>query len=315
MRTALERVGNPVTFGTGEILRRKGDFASDLLLITDGEVTCSFSDSDDVDLSVGPGAIVGEIGFLTGHPATATLRAAVPVRALSLDPAALGRLQRDNPRDAADVLRHLAQLMKVRTEENAERPANVETGVGEGKGTGSGIRIIRCSTLDQLRVAQRLRYAIQCLENGHASADADDADGTIIDDLDRSGATFVASQGGQPAGTARVNIGDDASTRQLARLFRIRDLGIPAATCAWVTRSAIRSGHLGGALHGRLLADLCGFSRKAGATDLMLDCDPMLIGFFVTFGFSRTSEELIPSESGPSVPMRLALGSFDGSGQ
>lgn len=301
MRAALQMVGRKVAFIAGETLRHKGAFAPDMLLITSGMVDCILSEADEVHLSVGPDTIVGEIGFLTGKGANATLRAIEPVQALSLDSSALQRLQREAPTVAADVLRHLARLMQSRTAQNQDLLAEVEPR-DEG-----GFEIVRCSTLDQLRIAQRVRYDVYCLEFGRTSPNADPDEGTITDELDANGTSFIAYHDGQAVGTVRVNLGRDGEFGVLSDLYGMAGTPFAIDESSIITKYAIREAYRGSSAYIRLFAAIGTFVHASGASAIFIDCVPELARFYATMGFTRTAEDFVHYENGLSVPLVLDL--------
>lgn len=258
LQDALHHVGTSVSFIDGALLREKGAFAPDLLLITSGHVACILTEEATDHLTVGPGTIVGEIGFLTGQGATATLRAQGPVEALSLDARALQRLRRDRPTVAADVLRHLAHLLQ-------ERMAQNEGLVGHGPVQG----VIRCSTLDQQRTAQRVRFDVERLENGQPSKFADPEEGIITDDLDASGTSFLAVDGVQAIGMMRVNASAD---------------GI-----AEITATAIRDTYWSKALLGDFFQAISTFARASGIHTLAAACTSEEEPIYAAHGFEKTA--------------------------
>ncbi len=304
MMEALEGVARRVQFDDGTPLRLKGVFASDILLITEGDVDCILSEGNDIRLQVGPGDIVGEIGFLTGKGANATLRAVGPVSALSIDGAALGRLQQESPAEAAQVLRHLAGLMRHRTEENVDLLSDVDT---EDAGT---FEILRCSTLDQQRTAQKVRYDVYCLEFGRTSPYADTEEGTIIDDLDKSGTSFLALHEGQPIGTVRVNLGRDSDFGPMIEIYGVNDTAFAVQDASIITKYAIREAYRGGSAYIRLFAAIAGFVHSSGVKAIFIDCVPKLARFYATMGFERTAPDFVHYENGLSVPMVLDLDAY-----
>ena len=64
-----------VAFPSGAVLRTKGLLSIDMYLLTDGEVEVSVDTNgpSGAIAAAGRGAPIGEIGFLTGVPATATV--------------------------------------------------------------------------------------------------------------------------------------------------------------------------------------------------------------------------------------------------
>lgn len=297
---ALKDVGQSVTFAPDEVLRQKGDFAPDMLLITKGRVDCILPDVDATHVTVGPDTIVGEIGFLTGQGATATLRALGPVEALSLDASALQRLQRQTPAIAADVLRHLARLLQNRSEQNATLMAETSPEV-------DGVEVLRCSTLDQRRIAQRLRYDVQCLENGRVSEFADRAEGTIADDLDSTGTSFIATLGGQAIGTMRVNFGRDREG-VLPGLYSSADAQVSLEDRAFISATAIPQAYQTAPTIRHLIAAIATFAEASGTKVLFADCAPEWEGVYNAIGFRRSAANFVHADRGVSVPMALPLG-------
>jgi CRP-like cAMP-binding protein len=289
IHAALQAVGYAVTFESGEILRERGAFAPDMLLIESGEVSCILSDNDTGHLTVGPGAIVGEIGFLTGQGATATLRALGPVTALSLDARALQRLRKDAPDVAADVLRHLAGLLRSRTAQNeaatpaAEAPDQID--------------VLRCSTLDQRRTAQRVRYDVLCLEEGQISPDADDEDGIIADDLDASGTAFIAFTGVQAVGMMRLNLGSEAG-ELLVGFQGVAGSATARDKLAVISAVAIHEAYRTEQLYGQFLAAIRTFAQASGAEALVVSSPPEHEHLLAAHGFQRQQGAALAQEEG-----------------
>lgn len=276
MRDALQAVGCPVTFADGEVLRERGTFAPDMLLITQGRVDCILSDEDAVHLSVGPDTIVGEIGFLTGQGATATLRALGPVEALSLDARGLQRLRKEAPTVAADVLRHLANLLQKRARQNEGLLAEVDPPQQEA------VSVVRCSTLDQKRTAQRVRYDVECLEAGKTTPFADHDEGIISDDLDKHGTAFIAHTGVQAVGMMRVNLA--AESAAIVQCFPVLD-GVELNAAAVITASALHAAYRDADLIGQFVTAVATFAEASGATSVLVPCAPDEAAEFEAFGF------------------------------
>ncbi len=298
---ALAKVARPAAFEDGEALRMKGVFASDILLITEGVVACILSEDSETHITVGAGDIVGEIGFLTGKGANATLRAIGAVSALSIDGSALGQLQRNDPKNAAEVLRHLALLMRDRIEENEDLLP-----VSDPSDSGA-FDILRCSTLDQLRTAQKIRYDVYCLEFGRSSPYADADEGTIIDDLDKAGTSFLAIHDGVAIGTVRINLGRESDFGPMAEIYGIADSQFDLEDASIVTKFAIREAFRGGSAYMRLFAAIAGFVHTTGAKSIFIDCNPKLARFYATMGFVRSAPDFLHYENGLSIPMVLDL--------
>src|SRR5688500_7947004 len=91
--TLLQRFCSLKRFEPGEVLREKGQHYKDMYLITGGRVAVNLEvDSKSVVL-LGNGAPVGEISFLRGCSATATVVARTPTETIVIDDSALARLE------------------------------------------------------------------------------------------------------------------------------------------------------------------------------------------------------------------------------
>ncbi len=270
---ALAAVGRPLSFGDGALIRERGTFAPDFLLITSGEITCILTEDGSVSVAVGPGAIVGEIGFLTGAAANATLRASGAVEAVSIDAGALAALRQGKPEMAAEVLRHLAEVFAARMAGNAALLAP------QGQ---SAITVVRCSTLDQRRMAERVRYDVRCLERGEVLAAADTSEGALADPLDTTGATFLVLDHGTVVGTARVNLGRDVG---LDALTLRQAAEVPLAQTAFVTDLVLRAAFEVGPALIALIDAMVIFATNAGAACLLADAVQSHRAAFETLGF------------------------------
>lgn len=103
----------------GATLLTEGEPAPCLYVLVEGQLEVRRSGSRDVVLGVlGPGALVGEIGFLDGGPATATLVATTNCHLLEIRHSLLPRLQREAPHVAGHLLHRLAATMAERMGES-----------------------------------------------------------------------------------------------------------------------------------------------------------------------------------------------------
>src|ERR1041384_3330434 len=109
-----------VSFPAGAALRTKGLLSVDMYLLTDGEVEVSIDRklAPSLRLAARRGAPIGEIGFLTGVPATATVTARTDARALYIDNSAWRELERRHPDLAVELYRHLAEVADGRQSHN-----------------------------------------------------------------------------------------------------------------------------------------------------------------------------------------------------
>jgi CRP-like cAMP-binding protein len=197
-------------FHVGHVLRAKGQHYREMYLITDGCVDFDPETGAGRRLIMDIGAPIGEISFLRGCSATATVTAKAETGAIVIDDPTLARLEREQPVVTAQLLRHLADTAEERLSYNLTlSPVN---------GTYSrqhAIDVYLCRTREMLESAQRLRYEVYCQELGRQSPCADHDEKTICDDLDATGHTFVALEGGETIGTLRGN-----AHRGLARVSR-----------------------------------------------------------------------------------------------
>lgn len=102
--------------GAGDFLLHKGSPSRSLLLVEDGEIEIiDESMGDTVVLGrVGPGGVVGEVGFLDGHPRTHHVRAGTACRVRRLTREGLIALAEADPRLLAKVSIALAGLVARR---------------------------------------------------------------------------------------------------------------------------------------------------------------------------------------------------------
>jgi CRP-like cAMP-binding protein len=120
-----------VTLAEHTELFREGESASFLYAILDGEVAVlQVHDGRKVAVAVrGPGSWLGEIGFIDAGPATATVVARGPVRAVRVSQTTLLILANEHPEAASVLLRHVSRQM-------AERIAQTSSGIVEHVGPG-----------------------------------------------------------------------------------------------------------------------------------------------------------------------------------
>jgi CRP-like cAMP-binding protein len=101
---------------SGDVVLRKGDPSASLLLVEDGELEV-FDESlgESVSLArVGPGGVVGEVGFVDGQPRTHHVRARSACRLRGLSRERLLDLVKDDPTLFAKLMIGLAELLAAR---------------------------------------------------------------------------------------------------------------------------------------------------------------------------------------------------------
>lgn len=116
------------SFAPGDVLLRQGDDGRDMLLILSGATRVAATEEDGSLRQVGAagaGAIVGEMGFLSGQPRTVNVIASEPVEALQISAGTLDRLRSRNPRIANKILHNIAVVLteRLNTAQTAPRGA------------------------------------------------------------------------------------------------------------------------------------------------------------------------------------------------
>lgn len=115
-------------FAPGEMLFYKGDPASSLFMIAEGEVLLP-----EIGVTLGPGAILGEIGlFMEDSRRTASARAVNKIKAVELDEHKVTELYFDNPGFAYGLVRLIVRRL-AEDVQRAEALAGLPVdGAGEG---------------------------------------------------------------------------------------------------------------------------------------------------------------------------------------
>jgi CRP-like cAMP-binding protein len=106
----------PCSLSAGETALGKGEPSDSLLLVEEGELeVIEESMGESVSLaSVGPGGVVGEVGFVDGKPRTHHVRARTACRLRSLSRPRLLELVKDDPALFAKLVVGLAELIAAR---------------------------------------------------------------------------------------------------------------------------------------------------------------------------------------------------------
>ena len=289
-------------FAPGDVLRRKGLHYRDMHIVVDGTF--------EIDLEAGTpesrfevshaGYPIGEIGFLRGLPATATVKAISDVTALSINDVVLERLERDHSALAARLMQRLAVLADERTSfnflinaqtPNFAKPADIE--------------VLLCRTPELLEKAQRLRYEVYCDELGRRSPYADHDRRIITDDLDAFGQTFVALEKGEVIGTVRGNLSALGSLGVLEDQYGMKTSPHHPRDTAIGTKFIVRKSSRGGPAVFKLIAALVRFGAQNGVKECYVDCIPKLLPYYRAMGFVPAGERFLHRENGPSDPLKL----------
>ena len=132
----------PRKLAAGQTLIRAREEVSGLFVLVDGELEVR-RDSEDGPIVLGhlrPPALIGEISFVDGGPATATLLATCTCVLMHLDRAVLPTLMQDEPDLAGRLLQRISETMAERLDETGRAVAEQ---LGQGPERPRGIRRIR----------------------------------------------------------------------------------------------------------------------------------------------------------------------------
>src|SRR5262245_20242540 len=100
----------------GEVLLSEGKSSDTIYLVWDGQLAVTIGEAPDA-MEVGrpgAGAVVGEVSFLDGGAASATLTASAPTHLFTIGREAFDGLRRDHPRAATALLRALCRTIAGR---------------------------------------------------------------------------------------------------------------------------------------------------------------------------------------------------------
>jgi N-acyl-L-homoserine lactone synthetase len=291
-----------VRFRPGEVLRHKGQHYTDAYLIVDGSVAVDRKTKDLPEIVVGAGCPIGEIGFLQGAAATATVTARTETSVLMLDGSALARLEQQQPVLAVHLLRQLAIVADERTCENLVLDSTTKAFTAS-----PDIHILLCQNKKMLESAQRLRYKVYCDELHRRSPFADHENKVISDDLDEAGHTFVAVKKGETIGTGRVNIPSEGSVGLYEELYGMTGSKHHPQGTAVITKFIVSKAHRGGPTSIKLIAAFARFTVRNSIKEVFIDSVPALLPYYKAIGFRPGREPFLHQENGISHPLVLDL--------
>ncbi len=292
-----------VHFAPGDVLRHKGQHYADMYLIVRGSVA--------VDLEAGgvrrivvstAGAPIGEISFLRGCGATATVTATTAVTALAVDDLLLARLEREHPVMTAQFLRDVARIADDRLGENL-----VHVPAPASRGAADAIEVYLCRNPEMLAVAQRLRYDVYCGELGRQSPFADHEARTIADALDDTGHTFIAVERGETIGTLRLNLAAEGPLGILEELYGMRGSPHHPRRTGICTKFIVKRARRGSPAALKLIAAVVKYGLRNSVREGYIDCIPALLPYYKALGFRLTAPPFVHRENGNSHPMVLDL--------
>ncbi|MEM9221938.1 MAG: SulP family inorganic anion transporter [Pseudomonadota bacterium] len=105
----------------GEKLVEAGEVPDGYYMVEDGRLTVTIPTFDGKSFrirSVGPGALIGEVGHYTGKARTATVEAVTQCTVLHVSQAGLDRMEQDEPKAASALHKLAAQYLATRLTEN-----------------------------------------------------------------------------------------------------------------------------------------------------------------------------------------------------
>lgn len=101
----------PAVYGAGDLIFKKGDDSNFAVLIAAGEIEVFAPETGDVLAVAGDGALIGELGMISGEPRSASARALTPVRGWVIDRTDYREFLSDRPELATLFFRKIyAQL-------------------------------------------------------------------------------------------------------------------------------------------------------------------------------------------------------------
>jgi CRP-like cAMP-binding protein len=291
-----------IRFETGDVLRRKGVHYVDMVWITEGSVGIHFDDGPAPNRVRDAPSPVGEIGFLRGCPAAATVTARSPVRGLTIDDPTLAQIECTEPALAAQLLRHLAEVAEERTSSNLTFVSSAGANADN-----RAIDILLCRNSEMLEAAQRLRYEVYCGELERNSPYADHARKIIADDLDATGYTFIAVEAGETIGTVRANLPSLGSLGVLEELYGMRRSRHYPAGTGVCTKFIVKRSRRKSLTAIKLMGALVRFGARYNIRECYIDCVPDLLPFYQALGFTQAGQLFFHRENGPSYPMVIDL--------
>lgn len=291
-------------FAPGEMLREKGQHYSFMYLVTEGDIEVDLGvDGGKIRPAIGPLALpIGEIGFLQGVPAGATVRAISEATALHINDAVLTKIETENPDLAVELLRFLATTAEERTSHNIALLTDLDALPKD-----PSIQIVLCRDREMLREAMKLRYQVYCRELGRQSPHADHDKEIITDHLDDFGHTFLAVENDRAIGTLRSNHAADGDVGILEDLYGMGSSEFHPQHTVVCTKFIIAKDKRTSVAGLKLVAAFTRFSVQQDLRECYIDCIPSLKPYYMAMGFRSSGEKFLHRENGPSYPMVVDL--------
>jgi predicted GNAT family N-acyltransferase len=290
------------TFQPGDVLRRKGQFYADMFLLTDGEVEVALdgNGASAPTIFARRGDPIGEIAFLTGVRATATVTARSPTKAINITDASWRVLEQKHPNEAVELYRTLSDVAEGRLSYNLQFTAE-QAGAKRDAAT----EVVLCRTPQLLLEAQRIRYEIYCEELGRTSPFADHDKRIIADELDEHGYVLLAMENGAPIATLRMNMARNGSLGPLEELYGMAASPHHPQATGVCTKFIVRKSYRLGQVSFRLMATAIELAQQYEVKNCYIDCIPSLQPFYASLGFAQAGPAFLHRENGRSIPLML----------
>jgi predicted GNAT family N-acyltransferase len=292
------------TYREGEVLRQKGQHYRDMYIVLEGCASVKLEGaSEELQIKyINVDEPVGEICFLQGTAAIATVTANSDLTVLKIDDVDLAEISDQRPELVARLLQDLARTASARLSYNLSIFDGAEI-----SDDSSAIEILLCRSDDQLNQAKRLRYDVYCDELKRTSPNADHQQRLISDPLDGTGYCFIAKKQGRTIGTLRANYACDGPLNGLETIYGMTRSQHFPSKCGVCTKFIVDRSNRGGPTAMMLIAQAVQLGMRDDMQECYIDCIPDLIDYYTALGFNAAAPEFFHPENGLSLPMKLDL--------
>jgi CRP-like cAMP-binding protein len=293
-----------VIFGAGDVIHRMGERYREMYLIAEGwaEVRPKREGCAEKPTELGPGSVIGEMGYLQGFPAPADIVTRTAVRALVMEDDTVWRVQKEAPQVAIEFCRFLGKAV-ARTE-NRDSTGLPPLPI---PGKSSNIEVIHCRDEKILKEVMRLRYHICCEEFGRYSPHLDHDKKILRDEFDDFGHEFVAIEEGKVIGSLRANLAREGALGVFEDFYGMRSSKNHPQRTAICTKVIIKKSKRGTPAYLKMCTAWLQFAMREGIVECYIGCEPKLTSILAMLGFKRSGERFYHYELGPNDPMMLDL--------
>jgi hypothetical protein len=301
---AFHRLLKEVSFAAGEAIHRAGEHYRDMYLIAEGSLEVHLKPDDRrVGVTVlGPGSVIGEMGFVKGFPATADVVAKTAVRALVIEDDTLWRIQKDAPQAAIEFCRFLGNAA-VRGESRDASNLSPLSIVRKFP----NINVVHCRDDKILNEVMKLRYHICWEEFGRYSPHLDHDKKILRDEFDDFGHEFVAIEQGEVIGSLRTNLAREGALGVFEDFYGMRASKNHPQRTAICTKVIIKKTKRGTPAYLKMCSEWLQYTMQQGIVECYIGCEPKLTPILGMLGFKRSGERFYHYELGPNDPMMLNL--------